>query len=232
MFVIRSAIFAVYCLTILSYSPLAASSLVSSTFDSDADGWAGLTTDGSATWSVITSGLIPAHSADGVPAGSITLADPDSQWTYFSAPGKFLGDQSAAFGGSLQFDSRYVVAGTSYSNEAEVILKGAGLTLVYEITDSLPATWTHFDAALSAGAWRIADTFSGAFATDAQLLAVLSNLNALWINAEHFTPVMEVIALDNVNLLAPVPEPESYTLLLAGLGVLGLVARRRKTWRK
>ncbi|MER0170101.1 MAG: PEP-CTERM sorting domain-containing protein [Nitrosomonas sp.] len=226
---IRTAISVACCLTILSYSTIAASSLVSSTFDSDTDGWSGLTTDGSSSWSVITSGLAPAHSADGVPAGSITLADPDSQWTYFSAPGKFLGDQSAAFGGSLQFDSRYVVAGTSYANEAEIVLKGAGLTLVYEATNSLPAVWTHFDAALVAGTWRVADTFSGALATDAQLLAVLSNLNALWINAEHFTPVTEVIALDNVSLLSPVPEPEIYTLLLAGFGLLGFVAYRRKT---
>lgn len=227
---IRPSLLVVCCLTFLSYSATAASSLVSSTFDSDADGWTGLTTDGSPFWTSITSGLTPTYSSsDGMPAGSITLADPDWQWTYFSAPGKFLGNQSAAFGGSLQFDSRYVMAGTSYSNEAEVVLKGAGLTLVYEITNSLPATWTHLDAALVAGAWRVADTFSGTFATDAQLLAVLSNLNALWINAEHFTPVMEVIALDNVNLLAPVPEPESYAMLLAGLSVLGLIARRRKT---
>lgn len=225
---IRASILVVCCLTILSNSASAAGSLASSTFDSDADGWTGLTTNGSSSWSVITSGLAPVHSVDGMPAGSITLADPDSQWTYFSAPGKFLGDKSAAFGGSLQFDSRYVAAGTSYSNEAEVVLKGAGLTLVYEITNNLPATWTHFDAALVAGTWRVADTFSGAIATDAQLLTVLSNLNALWINAEHFTPVMEVIALDNVNLLAPVPEPESYAMLLAGLGVFGLIARRRK----
>ena len=119
---IRAAISVACCLTILSYSTIAASSLVSSTFDSDADGWSGLTTDGSSSWSVITSGLAPAHSADGVPAGSITLADPDSQWTYFSAPGIFLGDQSAAFGVSLQCDSRYVGAGTSYANEAEIVL--------------------------------------------------------------------------------------------------------------
>lgn len=226
---IRSFIFTICCLTVLSYSPIAASALVSSTFDSDADGWTGLTTDGSPSWTAITSGLTPVHSAEGMPDGSITLADPDSQWTYFSAPGKFLGDQSAAFGGSLQFDSRYVIAGTGYTNEAEVVLKGAGLTLVYEITNSLSAAWMHFDAALVAGAWRVADTFSGALATDAQLLAVLTGLDALWINAEHFTPVMEVIALDNVNLLAPVPEPGMYTLLLAGLGVLGFIARRKKT---
>ncbi len=31
-----------------------------------------------------------------------------------------------------------------------------------------------------------------------------------------------------VNNLAPVPEPETYAMLLAGLGLLGVVARRRK----
>jgi hypothetical protein len=29
-------------------------------------------------------------------------------------------------------------------------------------------------------------------------------------------------------MLAPVPEPETYGMMLAGLGVLGLLARRRK----
>ena len=31
------------------------------------------------------------------------------------------------------------------------------------------------------------------------------------------------------TVTAPVPEPETYALLLAGVGVLGFVARRRKT---
>ena len=30
-------------------------------------------------------------------------------------------------------------------------------------------------------------------------------------------------------LLTPVPEPETYALMMGGLGVLGLVARRRRT---
>lgn len=34
--------------------------------------------------------------------------------------------------------------------------------------------------------------------------------------------------IDNVSLTTPVPEPESYALLLAGLGLLGFIARRRK----
>lgn len=224
---IRLSVFSACFFVALTHSAVG-SPLVSSTFDSDADGWTGLTTDGSSSWSVISSGLAPVFSADGVPDGSIVLADPDTQWSYFSAPGKFLGDQSAAFGGSLQFDSRYVIAGSSYVNEADVVLKGAGLTLVYDITNSLPATWTHFDVTLASGAWQLSDTFSGVPATDAQLLAVLSSLDSLWINAEHFTPVQENIALDNVYLLAPIPEPQTYAMLLAGLGLLVFTARHGK----
>lgn len=35
-------------------------------------------------------------------------------------------------------------------------------------------------------------------------------------------------SLDNISLTAAVPEPETYGMLLAGLAVMGLVARRRK----
>ena len=36
------------------------------------------------------------------------------------------------------------------------------------------------------------------------------------------------IAMDNLDVAAPVPEPETYAMMLAGLGLLGLTARRRK----
>ena len=36
------------------------------------------------------------------------------------------------------------------------------------------------------------------------------------------------IALDNVAVVASVPEPETYAMLLAGLGLIGFIARRRE----
>jgi len=37
------------------------------------------------------------------------------------------------------------------------------------------------------------------------------------------------VSLDAVSLTAAVPEPETYALMLAGLGAIGFVARRRRT---
>jgi hypothetical protein len=51
-------------------------------------------------------------------------------------------------------------------------------------------------------------------------------------NVVSFTLVGNVswafIAMDNLDVAAPIPEPETYAMLLAGLGLLGIASRRRK----
>ena len=40
--------------------------------------------------------------------------------------------------------------------------------------------------------------------------------------------VTDVVAMDDFLYAAPVPEPETYAMLLAGLGLIGAMSRRRK----
>ena len=55
---------------------------------------------------------------------------------------------------------------------------------------------------------------------------VVSNWNsAVQINANHYFAATDVAGL---TLAAAVPEPETYAMLLAGLGLVGFTARRRQ----
>lgn len=54
----------------------------------------------------------------------------------------------------------------------------------------------------------------------------VSSANGLWI---EWMDTAFNVGIDNVRFtIAPVPEPEAYAMFLAGLGILGAVARRRK----
>lgn len=176
-----------------------------STFDIDAEGW-------SAVGDIASPATFSA--AGGNPGGYISIDDAvTGGTTYFVAPAKFLGDQSASYATPFTFDLRqsYPGAGDQFDN-VDIFLVGAGLTLVFDTALNPPNNvWTSYSAPLTETAgWRI-DSLSGA-PSQAQMQNVLGNVTSLRLRAE-FQTGSDTGSLDNVNL---VPEPSCSILLLSG----------------
>lgn len=202
----------------IAASPLAAHANVTSTFDTDAEGWSAA---GDSAAPVMW------EASGGNPDGNISILDAVTGGvTFFVAPAKFLGDQSLSFGQTLSFDlKQHISGGSNQFDYNDVVLAGGGLTLVMDTADNPTFdAWTHYSVPLAAGVWHV-DSLGGALASDAQVQSVLGNLSALNIRAEYQTGP-DTGYLDNV-VLAAVPEPATSALWLGGLGLLAWRARRR-----
>lgn len=203
-------------------APATALTLAGSGFDDGSDGWFAI--NGARQFAWVASG------GDGG-GGYVRASDRDGQtlW-FFAAPSSYLGDQLAAYGGSLSFalksDSSAPPLVTAY---ADVHLLGAnGLRLAYGSGITPGADWTHYSVALVAdGHWRVG-ALDGPAATAADFAAVLGDLQALRIRGDYRQAV-ETTGLDAVVLsAAPVPEPASALLWLSGLLLAPLLRRGRR----
>ena len=198
--------------------------LVQSTFDSDADGWVVgdfFFSGGTAAPTFVPTG--------GNPGGFVRTGDLFG-WNAYQAPAKFLGNQSAAYGGNLHLEEQLL---TSDGIDYPMVVISDGTTSLQFLTPPPGTSWTSFDIPLLASAgWQVAldDTGDpGPAATEAQLLAVLSNLSFLHIDADWQTGV-DQDDLDNVRFEspAPVPEPATGALMAIGLAAAGFRRRRRR----
>jgi len=196
---------------------------VSSTFDSNSEGWAFVNDGTNLTF----------HPTGGNPGGYISVTDLQlgDVW-YFSAPAKFLGNQSAASHGTLKYDLSQIsgIGTTQFATAADVIIAGAGLQLVFN-AGANPAqypTWSSYSVPFDAAAgWRLFQGgVIGANATQAQLDGVLAALTGLFIEGE-FTTGADTGNLDNVSLEVA-PEPTTLLLLGSTFAGFGLARWRRR----
>ncbi len=141
-------------------------------------------------------------STGGNPGGFIQTTDGGlGGFMYWSAPAKFLGDQSAAYGGSVQFDLRQETTGRAL-DASDVILKGGGLRLTFNTANDPTADWTHYRVSLREKGW-----LNGSVpATRADMQKALGSLSSLLIRAE-FAGGIDVDDLDNVALKPPKASP-------------------------
>jgi hypothetical protein len=190
----------------------------SSSFDANADGWFISNYDGTdsaaANW---TNGVIQTDDKFGE--------------TSFHAPTKFNGDWSSLYGSTLSFDLTETGRDANAGNYYTAII-ASGTNVLYWYGGAPTTEFTTFVASLAVtdSRWRLGgtgfDPTTGVAPNAAQFQSVLSNVTRIQVNAEFITGA-DNSRLDNV-ILGPVPEPETYAMLLAGLGLMGALARRRK----
>jgi Concanavalin A-like lectin/glucanases superfamily/Laminin B (Domain IV)/Immunoglobulin I-set domain/Immunoglobulin domain len=168
--------------------------VVRTDFDSDPEDWA-----------ILSEGqLLPPRSSvtGGSSGGYVEYSDDQNPgvW-YWVAPSKYLGNQSAAYGGTLQFDQ--FNSGTGQPLEApDIILVGDGRTLIYERSAAPGTNWTTSAVPLEASAeWHVGDA-TGPAPTRSELAGALGSVEQ-WLIRGAFGAESNRGGLDRVSLIAP-----------------------------
>lgn len=158
----------------------------------------------------------------------------NGQSWYWNAPSQFLGNQLGAI--SLSFSLQATPPAPGSRTNWDVVLIGAGRVLAMD----LPAypndtSWAGYNINFAAGNWSViaSNPSQGLVtplalrtATPADMQSVMSHLDQLYIRGEYSTNI-DTGRLDNV-VLAAVPEPETWAMLLAGLSLVAAVKQRRR----
>jgi hypothetical protein len=132
-------------------------------------------------------------------------------------------------------------APTPFSSQAAIDL-GRLFTKYHNYIDSTSSSGTN-ESAFQLAVWEIVNDRSGSYSLaggDFKATGTGSSLANQWLadlgNASDYTAniwtVQKMISgrgyAQDVVVFAPVPEPQTYAMLLAGLGIIGFTLRRRK----
>lgn len=198
------------------------------TFDNGLEGWTTSDSLGTTT-----------HSATGGnPGGYLRHDNSELEFSILLAPTSFVGNLSSFIGGTFSFDAIQIAGGGAffdgpnripdgnvYDDYGTIVISGPGGTARVDLLPNggTPALgqWQSFGIALTGSAWGLSDT---TFRT------IMQDVRSLSINLEGlYGP--EINGVDNIALtsaVAPVPEPQTYALMLTGLAAVAFVARRRR----
>ncbi|MEQ1747459.1 MAG: laminin B domain-containing protein, partial [Saprospiraceae bacterium] len=136
----------------------------------------------------------------GLPGGNIRVTDAATGGTwYFEAPPKFRGNKCDAYGRYLRWD-QYTSDTTNaqqFGGRPDVVIEGAGITLIFDNAQNPQLAWTHYDLLLREDAgWHLND-LTGPTPTQAQFRTVLANVTAFRIRGEYRSQA-DYGGLDNV----------------------------------
>ncbi|MES3012480.1 MAG: PEP-CTERM sorting domain-containing protein [Pseudomonadota bacterium] len=135
-------------------------------------------------------------------------------------------------GGSI-FGGNFLAAGPTSGAPATLSFTGAGVDYISFLWGS-PDLYNTLTVTSTGGVTQVFTAASLSFAVtngnqSFSQYVQFSGLAGAKITALSFNNVPATDAFETANYsITPVPEPETYALLLAGLGVVGFMARRRR----
>jgi alkaline phosphatase D len=164
-------------------SPSPSGPATRSSFANDSEGWSGGSFPDNGPYdSVIARVSVRWNQGAGRSGGAISIVDPGPGNFFFEAPAAFLGNKQAFYGGELRYDLRS--EGGELFDEADVILLGGGLVLVYRAPGRPTSTWTSVAVPLTESAWKV-DRPAGRAPTRAEFERALASIAALRIRGEY-----------------------------------------------
>ena len=201
---------------------------ITSTFNSNAEGWTAPSANGGITYSA--TGGNPGGLVSGNPfffnLGATTIYYP----FYFVAPAAYRGNRSAYYNGTLQYDIQ--VSSAAASNQYAEVSIGNSLvdTLYYfpTVTNAPTTAWTPYSVVFNnaLGFWKTSNSPTGAIATEALIQSVLTNLTGLEIRG-LYRDSNTTNRLDNVSLRPPIiinTQPPTLTSVCTGTTVTLITA--------
>jgi uncharacterized RDD family membrane protein YckC len=182
--------------------------VITDDFDTNAEGWAIVEVP---NWGISAQIRVGTRLTDaawaqsgGNPGGMLQHRDQTGGAFYFAAPDAFLRDVAAAYGRQLSFDLRVIPNPPDDTpfDSPDVVLQGAGQTLVIDAVPPAPTAWTRVQVRLNETAGWKQGALDGGPATRQQILAVLGGLTALWIRGDMYNrgANADQASLDNVQL--------------------------------
>jgi hypothetical protein len=132
------------------------------------------------------------------------------------------------------FGNNFLAAGPTSGAPATLSFLNGGVSFVSFLWGS-PDKYNKLTLTSTGGLTQTFDSTNITFASSTGNQAYsqyvqFTGLNGAKITSLSFNNVPAIDAFESANYsITPVPEPETYALLLAGLGVVGFVARRRRT---
>ena len=180
----KSSIYAGIVLVIVTFLMLyrgCENNIIASNFDQDDEGWRvmGDAQGGS---------VIPDHiKKDGNPGGYLAASDniTGGVW-YWSAPEKYLGNKSSAYGKKISFSLMQSSVEDQFDGE-DLILVGADKKIVYDTSENPGIAWTEYDVTLCEEAGWTYNDLNGEAVSRSDFRKILRDLSAIYIRGEYVT---------------------------------------------